>query len=80
MNDRMSKDFDESTHHIMQSHVKRDAYIWMAWPKDLSLAELDYCKEAVCFQLDAFRKHARRKEAGEVEYDSWAALARVKGG
>lgn len=71
---------DTATNHVMQSHVRGDGYITMAWPKDLTLRELDYCREVVNLQLDVFRNQARRELDAGAEWDSWIEALRVQAG
>lgn len=66
--------YDDRTENLMRSWVPGgNGYVTLIWPKKLLLRELDYCKAVVDFQLDSFRREARRKSDGDIEYESWAA-------
>ena len=70
---------DDKANHFMQSHIRDDGYVVLAWPKNLTVAELEWARETVNLQLDSFlrsaRKETEREEAARLEYESWKATA-----
>ncbi len=70
---------DTSTNHLMQSFVRGDGYVYLAWPKNSTLRDLEWIREACKLQLDAFINHARREtekeEAARLEVESWDCRA-----
>lgn len=59
---------------VMRTHVRGDdGYVTLIWPRVMTLEELGIAREMVNFQLDSFMRHARQKDDGQIEYESWFA-------
>ena len=70
---------DKVANHLMQSHVRGDGYVYLAWPKNSTLRDLEWIREACNLQLDFFINHARREteteEAARLVVESWDCRA-----
>lgn len=62
---------DTTTNHVMRSHLVKDGYLTLAWPKDLPAKYLAHMRTLIDLQISVFEEAAARLSAGDLEYASW---------